>query len=81
VLRRHVDPQGLDGDQRAVGLSLRAIDRAEDTNPNLMQDPEGAKRARREKGIREFVVQRETPRPPDPWPSMHPGELKPGPRR
>ena len=65
LLRRRVDAQRLDRDQRTVGLGLGTIDRAEDTNTNLMQDPEGTEGARREKGIREIVVQRETPRPPD----------------
>jgi hypothetical protein len=66
LLGRHVEPQGLDGHQRRVGLVLGAVHGTQDANTNLMQDPEGTEGVRCAKGIREIVVQRESPRPPDP---------------
>jgi hypothetical protein len=66
LLGRHVETQRLDRHEQTIGFGLGAVDRAQNTNTNLMQDPEGTEGAWREKGIREIVVQRRTPRPPDP---------------
>ena len=57
LLGWRVDLEDLHGDELFAHAVLGAIDRTEDTNPNLMENAEGAEGNRRRGGIGEVVNQ------------------------